>query len=310
LTIALETTELTKRYGTREVVSHLNLKVHRGDIYGFLGPNGAGKTTTMRMVVGLVAPTAGTVHVSGVDVRRNFLEAIRHVGALIDIPAFYPRLSAYDNLRVIAALRGTRDRGRLEELLEMVGLDTAAQPVAHFSHGMKQRLGIAQALVGEPEILILDEPTTGLDPGGKDEILHLISGLARNLGCTVILSSHLLDEVELICNRMGIIKAGQLLLEGEVRTLLHEASGGKVRIRVSEPNRALAILEGAFEARAASDGYVEIRAEVGSVPLVVRRLAETGLAVYEVIPEKPTLRDLFMRVVRGSVDENGKGTAP
>lgn len=296
--IAVRTTGLTKRYASREVVSSLDLSVHRGDIYGFLGPNGAGKTTTMRMIVGLVKPTSGSVEVCGFDLKAHRLEVLRRTGALIDIPAFYPRLTALDNLRVIASLRGVAENKKLVELLEAVGLPVSHQRLQYFSHGMKQRLAIAQALVGEPEVLILDEPTTGLDPEGKEDILRLISSLARNFNCTVILSSHLLDEVELICNRMGIIKDGKLILEGSVNELLGSADSGRITVRVSEPERALELLRGTMEVILDNDGRLEIRADQQMAPYIARRLCSAGLSVYELTSKKLTLRDLFMKVVR------------
>src|SRR5712691_4976815 len=219
--VVLQTEKLTKKYRRRLVVDGLSLKVERGDIFGFLGQNGAGKSTTIRMLLGLVRPTSGSVRLLGCDMSRQPLRALARVGAIIETPAFYENFSGWQNLRMFAALSGGAKRERIEAVLETVGLrERARGPVRVYSHGMRQRLGIAQALLPDPEFLILDEPTDGLDPQGLCEIRVLIRRLRDELGLTVLLSSHLLYEVEQICDRVAIIDEGQLLYHGPVEDLI------------------------------------------------------------------------------------------
>src|SRR5437763_9551455 len=208
----LQAEALTKRYRHRVVVDQLSLTVEAGDVFGFLGQNGAGKSTTIRMALGLVRPTSGRVTVLGYDMSRQPLRALRRMGAIIEAPAFYENFSGRQNLRMLAAMSGGAEQKRIEMVLELVGLSKRARdPVRVYSHGMRQRLGIAQALLPNPEFIILDEPTDGLDPQGLCEVRELIRRLRDELGLTVMLSSHLLHEVEQICNRVAIIDEGRLL---------------------------------------------------------------------------------------------------
>src|SRR5215831_18043936 len=220
----LETDDLTKAYCRRVVVDGLSLEVQRGDIFGFLGQNGAGKSTTIRMALGLVRPTAGRVNVLGHDMSRHPLRALKRIGAIVEAPAFYENFSGRENLRMFAALSGGADRKRIETVLDLVSLrDRAGDPVRVYSHGMRQRLGIAQALLPHPELIILDEPTDGLDPQGLFDVRKLLVRLRDELKLTIVVSTHLLHEVEQICNRVAIIEAGRLLYQGPVADLLNES---------------------------------------------------------------------------------------
>jgi ABC-2 type transport system ATP-binding protein len=240
--LPLATTHLGKRYGSRSAVSDLNLTVYRGDIYGFLGPNGAGKSTTIRMALSLVSPTEGTVALFGRDVAEH-RSVLRQVGGLVERPDFYLYLSARKNLEIIGALYGRVDMRRINEVLDIVGLlDRADDRVKTWSHGMKQRLGIAQALLSQPELLILDEPTNGLDPQGMKEVRELLRSLNRDLGFTIILSSHLLHEIEQVATRMCILHQGRLIVEGRVDELL-DRDHVTVRIAVDELDTALSLLQ-------------------------------------------------------------------
>ncbi|HEX5617550.1 MAG TPA: ATP-binding cassette domain-containing protein, partial [Solirubrobacteraceae bacterium] len=213
MTDVIETSALTKRYGETVAVDRLDLRVRRGEVYGFLGPNGAGKSTTLRMLLGLVRPTSGAVTVLGG--RPGTPAALSRVGAMIEGPAFYPFLSGRDNLRVLARYAGAPE-SRIGAVLAEVDLeDRAGDRVAAYSMGMKQRLGIAAALLKDPELLLLDEPTNGLDPAGMAEMRDFIRSLGAG-GRTVLLSSHLMGEVELVCDRVGVIRAGSLVAEGTV----------------------------------------------------------------------------------------------
>lgn len=237
---AIETIELTKRYGKRLAVDRLNLTVGKGEVFGFLGPNGAGKTTTIAMLLGLVRPTKGQAIVLGHDVQREPAKALRRVGAMIEAPAFYPYLSGADNLRVLARAGGIPAE-RVGQVLATVELsDRARDKVATYSQGMKQRLAIAAALLPDPELIILDEPTNGLDPAGTVEIRNLIRELAAG-GRTILLCSHLLYEVEQLCSRVAILKEGKLIASGDVATLLRRGQGVRLRVQ-GDPGPAVSLL--------------------------------------------------------------------
>ena len=225
---AIECVHLTKKYKSVRAVDNLDLVVERGRIHGFLGPNGAGKTTTIRMITGLVHPTSGTVRICGIDIRKNFLEAVSKVGVMMESPGFYAYLSGVQNLRVLAQYSRISDRERkVDEVLEMVGLRKRAKDkVSSYSRGMLQRLGIAQALLSDPEVLILDEPTNGLDPAGIFEIRSLISRLSVNNNKTVFLSSHLLKEVESVCSEVVIIDDGRIIGGGRIEDLMNAYRDG------------------------------------------------------------------------------------
>jgi ABC-type multidrug transport system, ATPase component len=245
--ILLEVRGLTKTFGSRTVVDRLNLRIVEGEIYGFLGTNGSGKTTTIRMITGLVHPDAGEVRIGGFHLKSQFKAAISLVGAIVENPAFYTYLSAYDNLKLTANLLPGVTRKRIDEVLEIAGLsDRAKDKAGTYSLGMKQRLGIASALLNRPKLIILDEPTNGLDPQGMKEIKQLISQLAEEQGISFLISSHLLHEVEQICTTAGVIRQGKLIAEGKVSQLL--ASGKEtVEIVTSEPDKAEQLLRSASE---------------------------------------------------------------
>ena len=237
VTTVLKTTGLSKSFGKRFAVRNLDIEVLRGDIYGFLGPNGAGKSTTIRMALSLIAPTEGTVELFGRDIARD-RSSLARVGGLVEKPDFYLYLSARKNLEIVSALYGDITPTRIDEVLAIVGLqDRAKDRVKAYSHGMKQRLGIAQALLPNPEFLILDEPTNGLDPMGMKEVRELIRSLNRDHGMTIFLSSHLLHEIEQIATRMCILHQGELIVQGNVQELL---SKEEVTVRIhAEPRDAV-----------------------------------------------------------------------
>ncbi len=240
--IILQTSQLTKRYGKRMAVHNLDLEIRSGDIYGFLGPNGAGKSTTIRMVLSLISPTSGSVRLFGADVGSD-RSVLARVGGLVERPDFYLYLSAMKNMEIVSALYGKVDKTRIMEVLEIVGLsDRAGDRVKAYSHGMKQRLGIAQALVANPDLLILDEPTNGLDPQGMKEVRELIRRLNRDHGMTVFLSSHLLHEIEQIATRMCILHQGELVVQGSVRELLNRERIA-LRIQAEPVDLTFALLE-------------------------------------------------------------------
>jgi ABC-2 type transport system ATP-binding protein len=295
---AIETIDLTKRYGKRLAVDHLNLTVSKGEVFGFLGPNGAGKTTTIAMLLGLVRPTKGRVMVLGHDVQREPALALRRVGAMIEAPAFYPYLSGADNLRVLARAGGI-PAARVKEVLETVELsDRARDKVATYSQGMKQRLAIAAALLPDPELIMLDEPTNGLDPAGTVEIRNLIRSLAAG-GRTILLCSHLLYEVEQLCNRVAILKEGKLIAAGEVATLLRRGQGVRLRVQGNpEPAvhllRTLPWVSGVTvqEEAIIIDAPVERAAEINAL------LIRADIVVAEIGANHSSLEEFFLTVTK------------
>ena len=295
---------LTKRYKRLTAVDDLYIEVHRGDIFGFLGPNGAGKTTTIAMLLGLVHPTVGTAEVLGHDVRRDIVPALRRTGAIIERPAFYPYLSARNNLRIASRTLGVADDGRIERLLGFVGLAGREDDKVHtFSSGMNQRLGLASALLNDPELLILDEPTSGLDPSGMAEVREMVDGLARDQGKTIFLSSHLLHEVEQVCNRVAIIHHGQVILQGWVDELVHR--GMRLEVQVSNPSHAAEVLSAQSWVLGVlvSENRLLVDAPTERAADLTRTLAEAGLYINGLRLLKRTLESVFLEVVDNDDEE-------
>jgi ABC-type multidrug transport system ATPase subunit len=302
---AIRTEGLTKRFGAVEAVRDLDLEVREGDLFGFLGPNGSGKTTTVRMLLGLVFPTAGRVELLGQPMPRAGRAALARVGSLVEGPAFYPHLSGRTNLSLFDAAgpggaRASRRR-RIVEALERVGLDTVGRrPVKAYSTGMKQRLGLAAALLRSPRLLVLDEPTNGLDPQGMREIRDLLAELVA-AGTTVFLSSHLLAEVELICTRAAIVNRGRLVAQDRVEALL--APTGRVRVSTPDPARAAELaagLPGVELGERRGDGLV-VHLDGTQPEALNRRLVAGGVPVRELVVERPSLEDVFLALT-GSGD--------
>jgi ABC-2 type transport system ATP-binding protein len=295
--ILLQTVRLSRRFGPIEAVSELDMTVRAGDIYGFLGLNGAGKTTTIRMAVGLVRPTSGRVFLFGRDLAAARLEALSQIGALVELPAFYPYLTGRENLEVLARVSGGVRPGRIDEVLRRVGLfDRAGDPVRAYSQGMRQRLGIAQAILSEPRLVLLDEPTNGLDPQGIADIRALIRELNRERGTTFLISSHLLHEVELVCTRVGIIRAGRMVREGPVDELLASGSD-RVRLRAHPAGRAEEILRGAGGCEVLDrrgDGALELRAAPARLAELNALLVRAGISVSELSPNRLSLEEYFL----------------
>ena len=296
----IETHDITKRYGDDVAVDHLNLRIRRGEVYGFLGPNGAGKTTTLRMLLGLAKPTSGGALVLGG--RPGSSESIARIGALVEAPGLYPFLSGRDNLRVLAKHAGV-PKQRIEVVLEEVGLlHRAKDRFATYSQGMKQRLGVAAALLKDPDLLILDEPTNGLDPAGMAEMRTFIRGLGQQRR-TVLLSSHLMAEVEQVCDRAGVISRGALVKEGTV----DELRGSDALRVVAEPQeQARQLIEGLAEVEAVAtiDGALRVTTDPSGAPAINRRLVEAGIAVSELGPDRASLEEVFLELTRyGTEDE-------
>jgi len=286
---------LTRRYGPRLAVDGVSLTVRRGEVYGFLGPNGAGKTTTLRMLLGLVRPTGGAARVLGLP--PGSPDALRRVGSLVEGPGFYPYLSGRENLRVLARYAGLGDAA-VDEALDRVELTSrAGDRYRAYSLGMKQRLGVAAALLGRPELLILDEPTNGLDPAGMADMRELVRSLASG-GQTVLLSSHLLGEVEQICDRVGVIVAGRLSAEGTVAEL---RGGASLVVRATPLPAAVPVAQRLAGGAAIStvDGELRLAVEPSRAPELVRALVAADIEVHEVRPEQRSLEEIFFALSGG-----------
>lgn len=293
-TPVVETHALTKRYGTRAAVDHIDLKVEPGQIYGFLGLNGAGKTTTIRMLMGLIRPTEGEMRLFGTPVPAERLRVMRRVGSLVESPSYYGHLSGRDNLRVLAVMLDIPDR-RISEVLEIVRLSSEAKKrVKDYSLGMKQRLGIAAALLGSPELLVLDEPTNGLDPAGIHEVRDLIRRMPREHGMTVLVSSHLLPEVDQMATSVGVIHAGRLVFQGPIENL-RARSRGHVLVTVDRPSEALALLNGQGRDVRIEQGMLRLDSTAHSdAARLVKALVERDVAVYRVEERQRTLEEIFL----------------
>ncbi len=297
----LATRQLGKRFGDRWAVRNVDLVIHRGDVFGFLGPNGAGKSTTIRMILSLIRPTEGDARLFGHSIRSEREKALRRVGGIVEKPDFYLYLSAVRNLEVVGALTGGVSRRRIDEVLDLVGLlERGRDLVKTYSHGMKQRLGIAQALLTDPELVVLDEPTNGLDPQGMKEVRELIRSLARDRQKTIILSSHLLNEVEMVANRMAIIHRGELAVQGDVRALL-EGSGSAVMIRATPQRKAAAICRRHRAVASVDELESELRVSVGpkAVPDLVASLVRAKVRVMSVRPVR-SLEEYFLSITEQS----------
>ncbi len=303
----IEVRGLCKTYGELTAVDNVDLSVEPGDVFGYLGPNGAGKTTSLRMMLGLIRPTAGTVRLFGRDPQVT-VRALEGVAGFVEAPSFYPYLNGRTNLELLAAFDGDDAKSRIEESLETVGLrDRAKDRVGAYSHGMRQRLGIAAALLRRPKLLLLDEPATGLDPGGMRDMRDLIRDLSGQ-GMTVMLSSHLLTEVEDLCNRVAIVRSGGVAYQGSLADLRREAGGGYL-LRTSEDRVARRVAEaqaGITEVRAGAEGGLTFSAAsedaVGALSLA---LSESGALIRELSPRHASLEDLFFKLT-----EESDGAAP
>ena len=299
--VVLKTSGLSKRFGTRWAARDLNLEVHRGDVFGFLGPNGAGKSTTIRMILTLLRPTAGSIEIFGKDLHKNRRSVLSRVCGIVEKPDFYLYLSAHKNLEIFGSMTRRVPRDEIMEALDVVGLKSRAfEKVKTFSHGMKQRLGIAQALLTKPELIILDEPTSGLDPQGMKEVRELIRRLSLESEMTVFLSSHLLSEVELVATRMAVINRGELIVQGSVSELL-EKETMEYSIQVSPLDAAINLIGKLpwIEILSAENSRIEVRVNPGHSSELNRLLVTNHIEVSSFYPHR-TLEDFFLKITEGT----------
>lgn len=297
--IILRTSGLTKRFGTLKAIDDLNIEIRRGEVFGFLGPNGAGKSTTVGMILNLVAPTSGSIEIFGHNLKADPWAALRRIGAVIETPAFYPYLTGWDNLEVLTMSIGGIPKSKITEVLQRVNLlDRAKDKYGNYSLGMKQRLGIASTLLRDPELIILDEPTNGLDPAGVKEIRDLIPQLAHE-NRAVLLCSHLLHEVELVCDRVTIIKQGVTLTTASIQDLL--AQDQAMEIKVNDLAKATEILSGFtwIKSIKTEDDTLIVEALPEMASYVNQALAERGLFASELVNRSNSLEHIFLQLTGG-----------
>ncbi|MEK8127995.1 ABC transporter ATP-binding protein [Paenibacillus filicis] len=298
----IKTTGLTKLYGTQKAVDQLNMTVKQGQIYGFLGQNGAGKTTTIRMLLGLIRPSSGSIEMFGERLSSRKKEILRRVGSIVEFSGFYENLTAAENLEINARLMGVPKKTAVDDALELVGLHREPRKqVGHYSLGMKQRLGIARAILHHPELLLLDEPTNGLDPIGIKEIRRMIGSLARERQMTILISSHILSEVEQLADRVGILHQGKLLEEVSLQEL-RTRSRKYLELQVSSDNKAAMLLETHFgieDYEVHSDGVLRLYSHLDESGKLNRMLVEHGVEVMRLALSEDRLEDYFARLIGG-----------
>jgi ABC-2 type transport system ATP-binding protein len=306
----VEARGLVKRYGDIIAVDHVDLQVDRADVFGYLGPNGAGKTTSLRMLLGLIRPTEGAARLFGRDPIIDGAKALTGVAGFVEGPRFYPYLSGLRNLELLADYDEPVSRSRIEEVLEIVELrDRAKDRVGGYSHGMRQRLGIAASLLRRPQLLLLDEPTTGLDPAGMRDMRDLVRRLAAE-GITILLSSHLLSEVEELCNRVAIIRKGSVIHHGALRDLLETATTS-YRLRAVEPERARAALlaQPGVTDLTLRDDELRFSADEDTVAALTVALGQARIAFTALVPETASLEELFLGMTGGDSSDRDKAEA-
>jgi ABC-2 type transport system ATP-binding protein len=301
--VILETKDLSKKFGKRWAVKNLNIEVYRGDVFSFLGPNGAGKSTTIRMILTLLMPSSGSIEIFGEDLHQNRSTILSRVCGIVEKPDFYLYLSAYKNLEILGSMTRRIPSREIMEVLDLVGLRSRAfEKVKTFSHGMKQRLGIAQALLTKPKLIILDEPTAGLDPQGMKEVRDLIKELSAESEMTIFLSTHLLAEVEQIATRMAVINQGEMIAQGSVCELLNQEPTD-YSIQASPFDLALELLRKLpwVEVLSSERGRMEVRVEGGRGSELNRFLMTNGIDVGSFYPHR-TLEDFFLKITEGNTE--------
>ncbi|SFC78992.1 ABC-2 type transport system ATP-binding protein [Bacillus sp. OV322] len=296
--ITLSVKNLKKTIGKREIIKGVSFQLLEGEVFGFLGPNGAGKTTTIRMLVGLIKPTSGSIEICGYNVKKQFTKAMEQMGCIVENPELYPYLSGWDNLLHFSRMLPGIGEERIREVTELVELTERIQDrVKTYSLGMRQRLGIAQALLNSPKVLILDEPTNGLDPAGIREMRQFIRDLAKKEGLSVLVSSHLLSEIQLLCDRVAIISQGEIIKEDTVGNLLHAQE--KMNWRLIPPKKGKEVLEQLTEVSDLEDGYLSTPFHEKEVPFWNEKLLQQGVRVIEMNRKLPSLEDLFLEMTAG-----------
>lgn len=304
---AMELIDVHKKIGSKHIIKGISFTIKQGEVFGFIGPNGAGKTTTIRMMVGLMGITSGDVLISGKSIKSDFKQAVREVGAIVENPEMYPFMTGMQNLKHFARMVPGITEERIEEVIKLVRLDKAInEKVKRYSLGMRQRLGIAQALLHKPSVLILDEPTNGLDPAGMREIREYIRKIAKEDNVAIIISSHLLSEIELMCDRIGIIKNGELIsiqdLHGDADDVEVAQRLRQITLEVKPSTDVAQLLQAHFSIDTVeSNGTITFQAEKDMVPEVVKMLVKNEIAIYQVNVTRATLEDKFLDLIGENV---------
>ncbi len=296
--VVLKCEHLHKNFGKKEILKDVSLELEKGDILGFIGPNGAGKTTTIKLILGLQSITSGTVKINGYDITNNFTNAIRNVGAIVENPDLYMYLTGYENLKLIANLYKEVGKERIDEVVKLVKLENRINDkVSRYSLGMRQRLGIAQAILHKPNLLILDEPTNGLDPEGIKEIRELLKGLAEKEEMAVLISSHNLLELETFCNKICIIKNGKVMETNKIEDVKNIAKGGYI----FEIDNTEMIDKMFKNVTIVNRNMFKIAVDRAEVPSVIKKLVENDIKIYTVNENKISLEDAFLKKTGGNV---------
>lgn len=299
----LQIKNLNKSFKNRHIIKDVSLDVYAGEVFGFLGPNGAGKTTTIKMVMGFLFPDSGAISINGIDIKKNFEEAMSSLGGIVENPEMYKNLSGMTNIQMYARLHDNVTQERINEVVELVGMSNwINEKVGKYSLGMKQRVGLAQALVHNPKLLILDEPTNGLDPNGIKELRDILKKLAHEENVAVMVSSHLLNEMELMCDRVGIINHGTLISVSTVEELMKNVSGEtKYRILTSQPDKAkeLVIKDYSDKIREVNQFNIVMAIEEEDVSKIIALLATNGVNINGVSKCEVSLEDAFMNATGG-----------
>ncbi|GAA0431509.1 ABC transporter ATP-binding protein [Lentibacillus halophilus] len=296
---AMELIDVKKNIGNKNIINGLSFSIHKGEVFGFIGPNGAGKTTTIRMMVGLMKITSGDVRILGQSVKSDFKDAISEVGAIVENPEMYPFMTGWQNLKHYARMMPGVTKERISEIVQLVGLEKPINDkVGKYSLGMRQRLGIAQALLHKPSVLILDEPTNGLDPAGIREIRQYIRKLAEQEHVAVIISSHLLSEIEQMCDRIGLIKNGEMIATQDVGAATKQTTSSEVIIEAEPANDAMEILKNEFNLSVSSSGNtLTIQTQRDAIPSIVQTFVQHDIQLFQISMTSSTLEDKFFELI-------------
>lgn len=299
--VILKCESLNKSIRRKKIIKDVSFEIKEGEILGFIGPNGAGKTTTIKLILGLQKLDSGTIEINGYNVKTNFEKAIEKVGTIVENPDLYMYMSGYDNLKLVANLYKGIDKKRIDEVVKLVGLENRIKDkVSKYSLGMRQRLGIAQAILHKPNLLILDEPTNGLDPEGIKQIRDLIKELAEKEKMSIMISSHNLSEIENVCNSVCIIQNGEVIEETGIEEIKKEAVQGEYIIEVDDIEKSISVLESSEKV---DETKVLIKAEKEQIPEIINKLVKNKIKIYEVSPKEVSLEEAFLRKTGGNVIE-------
>lgn len=298
--VILKCEDLHKNIRSKEIIKGISFDIKEGEILGFIGPNGAGKTTTIKLLIGLQQLSKGTIHINGYDIQKDFAKAIQRVGSIVENPDLYMYMSGYNNLKLAANLYSDVDKARIDEVVKLVGLENRIKDkVSKYSLGMRQRLGIAQAILHRPNLLILDEPTNGLDPEGMKQVRDLIAKLAKQEKMAVMISSHNLTEIESVCNKICIVQNGQILEQNKLEDIKKEISKGEYKIEVDTIEKAKELLEEAE----IEDNKIVVKTTRAEIPNIIEKLVKNHIKIYSVTENIASLEEAFLKKTGGNVIE-------